>query len=262
MSSNNSVALGACSSQNGSVIAGWYGKIPSLGDFISRRLPAVFIDSWDSWLQQSLIASRAQLGERWLKLYLTGPILRFALMPQVCGATSIWAGVIMPSVDKVGRYFPLTIALGMEARPGMMLTVFSAQTWYAALERIALASLNLDALPDDLDRNLADNPFPALDSCYPRRDAQELATWWRGGGNMPCTLTLPTESALPDLFDTTAEFLLTCTAPGKSFWWSVSSEAGPTQLHCFTGLPPENYFSRMLEANSPAEDSGGSRSDC
>ena len=232
---------------NGSV-TGWYGKIPSLGDFISRRLPAGFISSWDSWLQHCMASSRAQLGERWLDLYLTGPIWRFSLMPGVCGKeTDIWTGVLMPSVDKVGRYFPLTIALRIESRPGIMLSIFSAQCWYDALERIALATLNINALPDDLDRNLAENPFPSLESTGQRRDAQALAAWWQAGGNNPMVLTLPTDNALADLFDATAESFLTAAGAGKSFWWAVPPEAGLTQLHCFTGLPPENHYSAMLQ---------------
>lgn len=245
-------------SANSWPVAGWYGKIPCLGDFISRRLPTGFINIWDSWLQHSMAASRAQLGERWLDLYLTGPIWRFALMPGVCGIESgIWAGVLMPSVDKVGRYFPLTIALRIEARPGTMLSVFSAQAWYSALERVALATLNINALPDDLDRNLAENPFPSFPSLEPggqRDDAQELAAWWQTVNGTPKLLILPSDNSLADLLDATAEDLLTTTASGKSFWWAVSSEAGPTQLHCFAGLPPDSHFAVMLQAHLDKND--------
>ena len=55
-----------------SFTVGWYGKIPSLGDFVSRRLPASFIDIWDTWLQKAMATSREQLGEHWLDLYLLG----------------------------------------------------------------------------------------------------------------------------------------------------------------------------------------------
>lgn len=252
MNSNNSSVRNDCSGPDGSLIAGWYGKIPYLGDFISRRLPTHFIDTWDSWLQHAMATSRAELGERWLDAYLTGPIWRFTLMPGICGdTTSMWAGVLMPSVDKVGRYFPLTIALRIDPRPGSMLTVFSAQAWYAALERVALATLNINALPDDLDRNLSENPFPLLKPGSQRGNAQELAVWWTGE-HTPKALTLPTENALADLFDTTAEDLLTSTSVGKSFWWAVSAERGTTQLHCFSGLPPEDYFATMFENNISA----------
>ena len=54
-------------------VAGWYGKIPSLGDFASRRLPTEFIKPWDAWLQGSMAASRQILADRWLDLYLDQP---------------------------------------------------------------------------------------------------------------------------------------------------------------------------------------------
>ena len=255
MNSNSSTVPDAFKGDNGPAIAGWYGKIPCLGDFISRRLPADFINEWDLWLQHGMAASRVQLGEQWLDLYLTGPIWRFVLMPGVCGtAQGIWSGVLMPSVDRVGRHFPLTIALLNDPRPEMMLTVFSAQRWYATLERIALATLNVNALPDDLERNLADNPFSALEPSPRRHEAQELAAWWRHASNSPPkTFMLPTETSLPDLLEEAAEDILTASALGKSFWWTVSSEAGPTQLRCFMGLPPENHFASMLEARLPGK---------
>jgi len=45
---------------------GYYGKIPNKGDFITRHLPGSFVEPWDQWLQSSIAASKAQLGEQWL----------------------------------------------------------------------------------------------------------------------------------------------------------------------------------------------------
>ena len=60
------------------------------------------------WLRECLAASRAALGERWLDLYLTSPAWRF-----VCAAGRLRPapviGLMVPSVDRVGRYFPLTL---------------------------------------------------------------------------------------------------------------------------------------------------------
>jgi type VI secretion system protein ImpM len=226
-----------------------------MGDFVSRRLPASFINTWDLWLQHAIAASRVQLGDRWLDLYLTGPIWRFALMPGTLpGNTDMWAGVLMPSVDKVGRYFPLTIALRIEPRPGAMAATFAAQSWYASLERIALAMLDVDAQPDDLDRSLAENPFPAPDPGGQGGNAGELATWWRASDGNPKMLILPTEHSLNDLFDSTAENLLADMGTGRSFWWMVPPRGGLTRLRCFLGLPRDGCFAAMLEDNLPEKD--------
>lgn len=90
-------------------IPGWFGKIPCLGDFASRRLPAAFISPWDAWLQSVIIGSREILDERWLEVYLHSPIWQFMLHPGLCGSSG-WFGVLMPSVDRANRHFPLTIA--------------------------------------------------------------------------------------------------------------------------------------------------------
>lgn len=89
---------------------GYYGKVPTHGDFVGRGLPRSFIDPWDSWLQEAINASRQQLGNDWLHYYLTSPVYRFILSPNICGDRG-WMGILMPSVDKVGRYYPLTISL-------------------------------------------------------------------------------------------------------------------------------------------------------
>ena len=50
---------------------GFFGKLVSHGDFVSRRLPESFMQVWDSWLQHGLLASREALGATWLETYLT-----------------------------------------------------------------------------------------------------------------------------------------------------------------------------------------------
>jgi type VI secretion system protein ImpM len=81
---------------------GVYGKLPARGDFVSRRMGRSFVDAWDDWLQQAIPASQLALGDRWLDFYLTSPIWRFALGAGCCGPNTV-VGVMMPSVDKVGR---------------------------------------------------------------------------------------------------------------------------------------------------------------
>ncbi|HEX7639444.1 MAG TPA: type VI secretion system-associated protein TagF, partial [Burkholderiaceae bacterium] len=88
---------------------GFYGKLPGEGDFVSRRLPWEFTSAWDDWMQQGLVASRHALGGRWLELYLSAPVWRFQIAAGVCGPLA-WRGLFFPSVDRVGRYFPLTLA--------------------------------------------------------------------------------------------------------------------------------------------------------
>lgn len=245
------------------VIPGWYGKIPCLGDFASRRLPPEFIDSWDAWLQQSITASRRMLGDGWLDVYLTSPMWRFALMPGVCGECA-WAGLLMPSVDKVGRHFPLTlaVALGPELHCGPA-ALEAAQCWYAEMERIALSALSVDSVADDLERNLAQCPFPAADMGRLSRSApiERLVSWWQDPSDEPQSLQLAARSSLTDTLATLAEQFLSQHAAGKALWWSENRTSGSLDVHCSNRLPAPDYFVELL-AGSPRQrdraDEGGS----
>ena len=147
---------------------GFYGKLPSEGDFVSRRLPWEFTSAWDDWLQQGMQASRGALGERWLELYLSAPVWRFQLAPGVCGPLA-WRGLFFASVDRVGRYFPLTLAFaGGTGKPGAPAGVASTlagdeAAWFAA-EDAALAGLAPTLPMDDFDRALQALAEPRLDA--------------------------------------------------------------------------------------------------
>jgi len=94
---------------------GWFGKMPAMGDFGQRRLPPEFVQAWDQWLQRGLSRSRAALGAEWQDLYLTFPVWRFVVPPGWFGSTG-WCGILMPSVDRVGRHFPLTVCHSINAQ--------------------------------------------------------------------------------------------------------------------------------------------------
>jgi type VI secretion system protein ImpM len=81
---------------------GFYGKLPSHGDFLRRRVSDAFVDAWDAWLRECLAASRTALGARWLDVYLTSPAWRFACAAGACGPAPV-IGVLAPSVDQAGR---------------------------------------------------------------------------------------------------------------------------------------------------------------
>lgn len=158
MSDADGVAL----ADDGAAIAGWYGKLPSLGDFAARRLSDAFVAPWDAWLAQRVAETQLALGDEWLALYLTCPVWRFFAMPGAIAPTlgACWTGVVMASVDRVGRHFPLTIAASMPAAPSTGGEVAALWQWLAAIEGVALAALDFDHSIERLDAQLAALPVP------------------------------------------------------------------------------------------------------
>lgn len=87
---------------------GMFGKIPGRGDFISAGLPRSFMDKAEKWIRQGL--SEASQNQNWHDAYLSSPIWQFATARGVWDEQA-WCGIIMPSVDSIGRNFPLIIAI-------------------------------------------------------------------------------------------------------------------------------------------------------
>lgn len=125
---------------------GAFGKMPALGDFFRLDTPPGFVRVWDAWLQEAMVSSAQAGGALWDTQYMSAPIWRFALAPGLAGAAKI-IGVLMPSVDRVGRRFPLALMAGVDGQGSVTADHLSADATYAALEDIALASLD-----DGMDR--------------------------------------------------------------------------------------------------------------
>ena len=147
--------------------AGWYGKIPATGDFIARRTPSAFSEAWDRWLQAALAGSRERLAERWRDGFLSMPVWRFVLSPGVL-TQNAWAGIMVPSVDAVGRYFPLAIAASLpSASVDLVATLFAAERWFDEIESVALDAIAPGANSAAIDAAIVAKPFRAEDLRLP-----------------------------------------------------------------------------------------------
>lgn len=140
---------------------GLYGKVPARGDFVSRRLDSDFIEGWDAWLQRAVSESREALGARWLECFLSAPVWRF-VVPAGMFSKAGWIGILLPSVDRVGRYFPLTIAAPVhEDNLDVPSTLSKALPWLDSIDTVALEALAPELDLDAFDRRLAELPLPA-----------------------------------------------------------------------------------------------------
>lgn len=224
-------------------IPGWYGKLPTLGDFASRRLEPSFIDPWDAWLAEGIAALRTQSGDAWLEHYLASPVWRFVLMPGVVGVDKAMAGVLMPSVDRVGRYFPLTLAAPLAALPQSASQAEDLQAWLHQLDDTAADALHEDWSIEQLEAELERLPLNTPHG-LPCASLDPLTRVIQG--KVPhATLPLSTRLDLSTLLEVSAAVQWQAATQGLAFWWAESAEGPPRSL-VSRGLPRDDGFAALL----------------
>jgi len=224
-------------------VSGFYGKLPSHGDFLQRGVSDEFVNHWDAWLQEGMARSRSELGEAaWLEVFLTSPLWRFALASGVVGGP-VWAGILLPSVDRVGRYFPLTIVA--ELPPGVLpfeLAV-AGNGWFDWAETLARRTLedelvDLNRLESELRES--DALLAAVRPSDARIDLDSLTA------DAPtCWLALGPDGDMGRFFARVAAGLAAPRAP-LGLWWSVGSERVAPSVLLTRGLPPASEFRNLL----------------
>jgi type VI secretion system protein ImpM len=196
--------------------AGWFGKMPALGDFASRRLPDAWIAAWDGWLQQELVRSREELGdEAWLSMYMVAPVRRFWLAPGLV-TREAWLGVLMPSVDSVGRQFPFTLAAPLRDGHADLLDALANDDWLDAADAVARQVLDpafgvdapeqaIAALPAlHGERRLEAHAGTVLAEQLHERHGRLRCVWWCEGAQNAAAFigaqVLPTDAAFMALW--------------------------------------------------------------
>lgn len=193
------------------VIVGFYGKVPARGDFVRSGLPRDFTDPWDAWLAQAIAGSRARMGEDWLPAFLEAPVWRFVLAPGLCGERAV-LGLVLPSVDRAGRYFPLTFAALFDEGPAV-----ADAAWLDQCEAAGRAALELDTAPEEIGAMLgvpAATPSPLPWSASQPEPAN-------GGGAV---------------------------LPSQSLWWTEGAPRVPATHLVISGMPDACVYATMLDA--------------
>lgn len=147
-----------------------YGKLPAHGDFVSRGLNHAERDRLDGWLAASMAGARAALGDGFEDRYDTAPPWRFA--------NADWTGALVPSIDGVGRRFPLLVGVAGAGGAAEQVAEACEELLYLAIgegwdaDRLAEAAgaVALGGPPLDGEPLLAGDAGPA-----PR--------WWTLGGD-------------------------------------------------------------------------------
>jgi len=208
-------------------MAGYFGKLPARADFVIGQCPKGFLRVWEPFLLKGLAQSRQDLGSHWKEAYMTMPVWRFDLETRgedpAGSDRHRLAGAFMPSVDRVGREYPMTLVAEYQTGGGV-----SAEAWYDAAETVLLGALEEDAAFDRFQDAVTGLGSPDDD----------------GGLELDGRIDLPAEEE-------------TAAVAASSFW----CRAGQTgfAFKC-GGMPEAGSFWRLLLPERPEEpaNEGGS----
>jgi type VI secretion system protein ImpM len=218
---------------------GVFGKLPQKRDFVTFNVPRVTLEPFETWLQSAVAASRSELAGAWQEHYLVAPIWRFWIGGDILGATC--AGSLVPSVDGIGRFFPLTILYCAESGEEIPPPPFAPMDdWYAAIETRLLgvldekAEVQVDRLTEGLRAPESDARPPE-----PRPLPVRRGRIWQEDG-----------SAAGELLASLMAADYWASAAGKSFWWTNGGTARKPLVYVRNALPDPFFYVDMIKGGS------------
>lgn len=214
---------------------GAFGKMPSLGDFFQLNAPNGFVRVWDEWLQNAMMTASTKLGEQWDDLYMSAPIWRFTLSAGLAGPSKV-TGVLMPSVDRVGRRFPLALMASVQGEGPPALDHLRQTEAFEALEDLALSALDDDMSRERLESGLQDIILP---------QPHAYAVVRQGGGTMVMTQANP-----DDISRELAVGLLNTHGLRSPSVWTAVLDGSSRVLIC-DGLPGTLEIPALFDLSAP-----------
>ncbi|KQO77685.1 type VI secretion system-associated protein TagF [Rhizobium sp. Leaf262] len=196
---------------------GFYGKIPSHGDFVSEGMDRDLIGALDGWIRSGLHACADVFAERWTAVFTTSPPLRFIIERGIWGR-SAYVGVLLPSKDRVGRKYPLVVLAQLVDFRQHPRTLYLDDTWFMAAEALAETSMTTD-----FDMGRFTTSIKRLRMPKPRGDDEETS--------------FSTPSAHP-----------------SSLWWYIDTDTRRPRGMKFEGKPAAADFVRLFKEKSTADE--------
>ena len=200
----------------------WFGKLPSAGDFVSRRMSYTVQQFWDRWCASGMESFKAGNPLTGWEFWRNTPKWAF-LIPAQAGIAQAQAGVLAPSCDRVGRNFPLLVCLSLAGDKTPLLLPRLASlvlAWADVIAEVQFGQLGINVLDERLeaalDRVLATVPDDS-EKTLPRGASPAVLPW-------------------PDLASTFDP------AGSESYWWSVPPANTGFHAHTHAGALDSVHF--------------------
>ena len=217
--------------------AGLFGKLPAKRDFVAVNAPRRFLETWEPWLQSGVATSKQTSGTAWAESYNRAPIWRYWLGADLCGEALI--GAVMPSVDGVGRAFPLTVFASGDGDSLAPPEIDDNGRWCEDAEALLLSALDAGVTLEAVNETLAALPPPAL---HARAATSPGCRELSDGGMLVDTA----DGRVSAAFLAARRFGHRRAFASQSFWWTIGGEGFPPCALSYIGLPPPTRFSDFL----------------
>jgi len=228
---------------------GFYGKLPSHGDFLRRRVSDAFVGVWDAWLQECVAASRSALGERWLDVYLTSPAWRFGCAAGTFGPSPV-IGLMVPSVDRVGRYFHLTLVAELPEDVSLVAAATASAPFFDSTERLVIETLEAERVDlETFDERVIKLGYEFESLSVPPRVVLDRAAAAILNDDAPACWQIPIGSSqqlAPALEQVLAHRLASLYEP-LVLWWTEGSAIVEPSCLIARGLPHPDTFAALLD---------------
>jgi len=214
---------------------GVFGKLPQKRDFVAFDIPRAILEPFETWLQSAVAASRNELGREWQERYLVAPIWHFWGGREIFGVDCM--GAIMPSVDQVGRFFPLSIIYYDDSGNGLVPPVRAEnEDWYISLDERLLQTLEEDAEVEA--KTLAEGlkaPLQETDELDNPGEDFNSGMLWRQD-----------DVVVGDLITGILDSDYRAACQGRSFWWTNGGANFGPIVYSQHGLPDPYFFTSMI----------------
>lgn len=212
----------------------WYGKLPSAADFVGRRMPHVIESEWDTWIRSGMDKLRHDGGHKWHERFVQCPVW-FFICPLQTGKLA--AGAIAPSIDRVGRYYPITVmALGPQ-NGGAFARDPQVSLFFSSLLSLIQDARRIPLSPEQLDERIVNIPSPFSSPSPANNLVNELL------GDLESAETMPSEGSLclpgldwRNLFAPQSDTSVWWVSPSPKFRYELAVHHGALHRPLFTRL--------------------------
>ncbi|WP_051952717.1 type VI secretion system-associated protein TagF [Methylocapsa aurea] len=222
---------------------GLFGKLPAKRDFFCLETPRAFLRLWEPWLEKGMAEGRARFGAQgWKEAFLSAPIWRFWLGPDLCGAAM--SGAFMPSTDALGRLFPLTL-IGIAGKGETIVPpdVDPRDPWYERAENILLGALDPGPSCERAEEALAGLGALARGTERGKAGGEENPSRRRRGE--------PDIGEGAGVFAQLRRELTVCPAGAATFWWTSGGADCEPLAWMQERMPAPGVFTDMLTVRAP-----------